>query len=135
MDTFYAKEDLALGIDEGIPFFIDLWLKEDVHEERLLSINGRKYKVMVHRLGKKADGKVWTRIICKGAKYNHEHPEEQVATIIEDTLPALLKQGQESKKTIPFQIRFTPSQREKISLLAKKEGVSISDFIIQKVLA
>lgn len=134
LNAEFLKEDM----DDALAFlklYINRSLKEDCVSFEQLKIWSRKYKVAIHRLGKKADWKVRVRIVCKGAKYNQEHPEEQLESIINQKIPEILKQGQAEKKTSPFQIRFTPLQREKLEQLAQKNGITLSDLIIQKVFA
>lgn len=103
----FLKEDMEDAM-EFLKLFINTQLKEDCTTFEYFVIKGKKYKINLHRLGKKADGKIWARIVCKGAKYNKEHPEEQVEHVINNTIPALITAKQSQEKTVPYQIRFTP---------------------------
>lgn len=130
-DLKYAEQDT---IDWLHTFYENKRAKEREWKKEL-KVWSKTYQITFHCLWFKTDDKCWYRIVCKGAKYNKEHLSSDLEKVYNNILPEILKSKQENEKTAPFQIRFTPSQREQISLLAQKKGISISDLIIQKVFA
>lgn len=130
-DLKYAKQDTI----DWLHTFYENKRANQREWKKQLKVWSKTYQITFHCLGFKTDDKCWYRIVCKGAKYNKEHLSSDLEKVYNQILPHLLKAKQENEKTSPFQIRFTKSQREQISLLAEKEWVSISDLIIQKVLA
>lgn len=135
MDMIYDLQYMPQDCIDGLHTFYETKRASQREWKKELKIGSRTYQVTFHYLGWKSDNNCWYRIVCKGAKYNKEHLSSDIEKIYTETLPALLEEKQQTEKTSPFQIRFTQNQRNKIVLLAKKEWVSISDFIVKKVFA
>ena len=99
MNEIYDKTDIQSAIDEWIPLFSDMLSKNGVKETQVIHVQNRAYKVIIHRLWKKSDWNVWTRIVCKWAKYNQEHVESEVQKVISKTIPNIIS-SQKEKKTL-----------------------------------
>lgn len=129
----FLKEDLQEAL-EVLKLYINMNLEEDYTSTEMIHALGRQYKAKIHWLGRQQDGQVWVRVVCKGARYHQKHPKSDLQTLFTQTLPALITAQQVERKTATFQIRLTPSEKLKISTLAKQAGLTITDYLLKQAL-
>ena len=129
----FLKEDLQDAL-EFLKLYINMSLEEDYTSEEVISVLGKNYKAKIHWLGKQKDGQVWVKVVCKGVNYNQKHPKSDLQRLINQELPSLISAQKAGQKTETFQIRMTPLEKSKISSLAKRSGLNISEYLIKQAL-
>ncbi len=135
MDMVYDLKYMPQDAIDGLHTFYENQRALQREGKKELKIWAKTYQVIFHYIGWKSDNNCRYRIVCKWAKYNTEHLSSDLEKVYNEILPNILSRKQKTQKTSPFQIRFTQEQKNKISLLAKKQWLSISDFILQKAFA